>query len=363
VPKDYYQILGVSRDAPSDEIKKAFRRLARETQPDANPGDSAAEARFRDVAEAYEVLSDAERRRVYDRGGQVDLGDLLSGFGSFDDLLRSVFGDGGLFGTGARSGPVRGRDVLARVTVDLHDAAFGADTEVSFRAGTTCSECHGSGARPGSERFTCPSCNGAGAVRMARRGLLGTVMSVATCETCAGAGEVIAEPCERCVGTGVHTTTRSMRVEVPAGVATGTRLKYSREGEAAPHGGPSGDLYIEITVAGDERFERAGDQLVHRASVGIAEAALGTTIEIPLIDGGTERLTVPPGTQHGWQARMPGRGMSRLGRRGRGDLVVEVGVRVPTEMTPEQAELIRAFAELDGQHPDPPPGQRRRRGR
>lgn len=360
--KDYYATLGVSRDAPPEEIKKAFRRLARETHPDANPGDPAAEARFREVAEAYEVLSDPERRRKYDRGDVVDFGDLFGGgFAGFDDLLRSVFGDSGLFGGAtARSGPPRGRDVLTKVSVTLEQAAFGTEAEVSFRTNVACSTCRGSGAKPGSDRFTCPTCNGAGAVRVARRGLLGTVMSVSACTTCNGAGEIISQACETCSGAGVHPADRTVKIEVPGGVDSGTRLRHTGQGEAAGRGGQQGDLYVEIVVKPDERFERAGEDLVHRASIGMVQAALGTTIDIPLVEGGVEKLVVPAGTQPGWVQRIPGKGMGRLGRRGRGDLLVQVAVSVPTELSVEQEELLRKFLEAEGSDPGT---RRRRRGR
>lgn len=358
--KDYYAILGVPRDASGDEIKKAFRRLARETHPDANPGDAQADARFREIAEAYEVLSDPDKRRRYDRGDTIDLGDLLGGFGGFDDLLRSVFGDSGLFGATGRPAPPRGRDILTRVQVDLADAAFGTDAEVSFRTNVVCSICRGSGAKPGSDRHTCPTCNGGGAVRVARRGLLGTVMSVTTCETCAGSGEVVSEACAQCSGQGVHPSDRTVKVEIPAGVDSGTRLRLSREGEAAPRSGQGGDLYVEVAVRPDDRFERAGDDLVHRVSVGMADAALGTKIDVPLIDGGTDVIDVPRGTQPGWVHRIPGRGMGRLGRRGRGDLLVHVSVAIPTDLTAEQEELLRSFAAASGEEQS---GRRRRRGR
>ena len=346
--KDYYAILGVPRDAPTEEIKKAFRRLARETHPDANPDDPTAEARFREVAEAYEVLSDPDRRRRYDRGDVVDFGDLLGGFQGFDDLLRSVFGDSGLFGGASRAGPPRGRDVLARVAVDLSGAAFGTDAEVSFRTNVVCGVCRGSGAKPGADRHTCPTCNGAGAVRTARRGLLGTVMSVAACERCSGSGEIVSELCVECSGAGVFPADRNVKVEVPAGVDSGTRLRLSREGEAAPRGGQPGDLYVEIMVRPDDRFDRAGVDLVHKVEVGMAHAALGTRLEVPLIDGGTTSIDLDAGTQPGYVHRIGGKGMGRLGRRGRGDLLVHVSVGVPTRMSSEQEDLLRKFVELDG---------------
>jgi molecular chaperone DnaJ len=272
-----------------------------------------------------------------------------------------VFGDSGLFGGAARATAPRGRDILARVEIDLAEAAFGTDAEVSFRTNVSCSVCRGSGAKPGSDRTTCPTCAGSGAVRVARRGLLGTVMSVAACEVCSGTGEVIAETCQNCAGQGVHPADRTVKVEVPAGVESGTRLRLSSEGEAAPRGGQGGDLYVEVRVRPDQRFERSGEDLVHRASVGMAEAALGSRIEVPLIDGGVESVEVPRGTQPGWVHRVPGRGMGRLGRRGRGDLLVHVSVAVPKELSKEQEDLLQAFLEASGGGRGP--SRKRRRGR
>jgi molecular chaperone DnaJ len=247
------------------------------------------------------------------------------------------------------------------VTVALADAAFGVDAEVEFRTNVSCSVCGGSGAKPGSDRRTCPTCAGSGAVRVARRGLLGTVMSVSSCDTCAGTGEIISTPCSNCSGAGTHPADRKVKVEVPAGVDSGTRLRLTREGEAASRSGQPGDLYVEIVVKPDERFERAGDDLVHRVSVGIADAALGTKVEIPLIDGGNDVMEVPRGTQPGWVHRIAGRGMGRLGRRGRGDLLVQVSVEVPTQLTAAQEELLRSFqVSVSGQPAD---SRRRRRGR
>ncbi|MDX1448985.1 MAG: J domain-containing protein [Acidimicrobiia bacterium] len=358
--KDYYATLGVDRDASPEEIKKAFRRLARETHPDANPGDPSAEARFREAAEAYEVLSDPQRRARYDRGDTIDLGDLFGGFGGggLDDLLRSVFGDGGLFGSATAAGSTpRGRDVLTRVQIDLAEAAFGTPVDVKFRTAVGCSVCDGSGAAPGTSPETCPTCQGTGTQRVARRGLLGTMMSLTTCSTCGGAGKVVAVPCEECGGRGTTQEDRSVRVEIPPGVATGTRLRLNHEGEAAGRGGRAGDLFVEIQVRPDERFERVGDDLVHRVVVGIAEAALGTTIEIPLLDGTSRDLEVPAGTQPGWVARLPGEGMTRLGRRGRGELQIVVEVEVPTDLSDEEEDLLRRFADLRAQKPA---GRRRR---
>lgn len=351
--KDYYGALGVERDAAPEEIKKAFRKLARESHPDANPGDPHAEARFREVAEAYEVLSDPKRRAAYDRGDTLDLGDLFGGFGGggLDDLLRSVFGESGLFGGATGAGPARGRDVLTRVQISLAQAAFGTPIDVKFRTSVLCDVCQGSGAKPGTDRHTCPTCQGTGAQRVARRGILGTMMSVTTCGTCSGTGEIISERCEGCTGAGTVDEDRTVGVEIPPGVATGTRLRLNHEGEAAGRGGRAGDLFVEIQVMADERFERQGDDLIHRTSIGIAEAALGTTIEVPLIEDEMIEIEVPAGTQPGWVTRLPGKGMTRLGRRGRGDLAVVVGVEVPTDLSAEEEDLLRQFAERRSEQP------------
>lgn len=362
--KDYYATLGVGRDAAPEEIKKAFRRLARETHPDANPGDPKAEARFREVAEAYEVLSDPDRRRRYDRGDTLDLTDLFSGFGSFDDLLRSVFGESGLFG-GMRTetGPRRGRDVLVTAKVALSEAAFGVATEVRFRTRVLCQVCSGEGAAPGTSKSTCATCGGGGAVRVARRGMLGTVMTVATCDRCGGSGQTISTPCPACVGSGTVDDARSVKVEVPAGVTDGTRLRLTGQGEAAPRLGPPGDLYVDIAVTPDPRYLRDGSDLVYRTSVGIVEAALGTVVEIPLLEGGAEHLNIAPGTQPGWVARLRGLGVPHLGRRGRGDLIVQVMVSVPTHLNEDQEAALRRFAAAGGEQPVPPAGKKKRRPR
>ncbi len=348
---DYYELLGVPRDATAEDIKKAFRRVARETHPDANPDDPTAEARFKEVAEAYEVLKDPERRRRYDRGETFDIGDLFGagGFGGFEDILRSVFGEGSVFGQGRQQGSARGRDVLARVNVTMEEACFGVEANVSFRTNVSCEICAGSGAKPGTDRITCPTCQGAGAVRVQRRGILGTMMTVATCDACSGTGEVVSDPCERCVGAGIVPSDREVSVEIPPGVDNGTRLRLSHEGEAAGRGGQPGDLFVEVRVEPDERFVRDGAELIHRTTIGIAEAALGTTLDIPLLDGKHHALEVPVGTQPGWATAIRGEGMSRLGRRGRGDLVVAIDVEVPSDLSREERELLKRFASLRGE--------------
>ncbi|MDP9493851.1 MAG: DnaJ domain-containing protein [Actinomycetota bacterium] len=351
--RDYYSTLGVGRDATTEEIKRAFRRLARATHPDANPEDVSAEAKFREAAEAYEVLVDPERRRRYDRGDTVDLSDLLSGFGGFDDILRSVFGDGGLFGSSS-SRSNRGRDVLVRVEVDLASAAFGADTSVAFHTRVTCVECGGTGAEPGSGQSTCPDCGGSGSVRMARRSLFGTMMTVGSCPTCRGEGVLIVEPCQLCSGAGSVPEDVTVTVEVPAGVASGSRLRLTGRGESGGRSGPPGDLYVEILVPPDPRFDRVDSDLIHRVTLGIAEATLGSRVEIPLLEGGLTSLDIPPSTQPGTTFRMAGLGVPRLGRRTRGDLQVLVEVRIPDQLSAEEESLLRRWSDLRGERTDRP---------
>ena len=359
--RDYYADLGVTRDASHEDVKSAFRRLAREHHPDANPGDPAAESRFRRVAEAYEVLSDPDRRRSYDRGETLEFGDLFAGFGGLDDLIRSVFGDGGFFNTqGGRPASNRGRDVLVGVEVDLASAAFGGESEVSFRTKLACESCGGEGSAPGTSPVTCPTCGGAGAVRVARRGLLGTMMTLSACATCGGHGTIVSEPCPVCRGAGSITGDRKVRVEIPAGVSDGTRLRLSGRGEHPGRRGVAGDLHVEIRTRPSEEFVREGDNLVHRLKLGMAEAALGVKVEIPLLEGGTEPFEIPPGTQPSTVFRMPGLGTAHLGRRGRGDLLILTDVQIPTELSREEEEALRTFAQLRGEAPAPPAGKRRR---
>lgn len=348
--RDYYADLGLDRQATIDDVKRAFRRLARESHPDANPGDAGAEARFRRIAEAYEVLSDPARRAAYDRGDVIDLGDLFGGMGGLDDLIRSVFGDGGFFGQSARPAS-RGRDLLVLTEVDLNVAAFGGESEVKFRSAVTCEACSGQGTAAGTSPITCPTCGGAGSVRVARRGLLGTMMSVAPCTTCSGHGTLVTDPCPECRGVGASETDRSMRVEIPAGVPAGTRLRLTGHGESAGRRGGPGDLHVEVRVKPHRQFERSGDDLAFQLRVGIAEAALGTKVDIPLLEGGTEPLEVPAGTQPGTLFRLQGLGTARLGRRGRGDLVARTIVEVPTSLSTEQEEALRLFAAANGENP------------
>lgn len=344
--RDYYQILGVPREAPTADIKSAFRRIARTTHPDANPDDPEAVARFREAAEAYEVLSNPDKRRRYDRGDTVDLSDLFQGVGGFEDILRSVFGDGGLFGSGSSSRPSRGRDILVRTEITLEQAAFGCDIEVEYMARIACTVCGGTGARSRKSVKTCPTCGGSGAVRMARRSFIGTMMTVTDCPECGGEGSVITDPCDVCVGTGVEDGQRSITVEVPPGVSSGTRLRLGHRGEAVGRNGRAGDLHVELVVTDDPRFERRDFDLIHRVKIGIVDATLGTRLKVPLLDGGATDLEIPPGTQPGSVFTIEGFGVPRLGQRGRGDLMVVASVEIPAGISEEEGRLLRDFGRL-----------------
>ncbi len=357
---DYYELLGVSRDASQDDIKKAFRRLARETHPDANPDDPQAEGRFREIAQAYEVLSDPQKRATYDRGGQVDLGDLFSSFGGIDDLLTRFFGAGFGFNFGAQqAGPAQGSDVITRVSMALADAAADAAREVTFRAPVVCAACSGSGSEPGEPLETCDRCAGQGAVRVTRQTFLGTTMSVAPCDKCRGRGQVIVTPCPECSGAGSVVDDRSVTVEIPAGIEDGSRLRIPGRGAAGEAGGPPGDLYVEISVLPDDRFERHGPDLVHHLAVGFAEAALGTTVTVPTVDGDDLDFDIPAGTQPGSVFKLSRLGMPRLRRRGRGDLLVDVRVDVPVKLDADAEDALRAYADLVGEQPTEPKRRRR----
>jgi molecular chaperone DnaJ len=352
--REYYRVLGVAEDATQDEIKTAFRALARETHPDANPGDAAAEARFREIAEAYEVLSDPQKRARYDRGETFGGQDLFSQFGGIEDILQQFFGGGfggfGGFG-GTRSGPQRGQDVGLRIDLELAEAAFGLEREVEFRASTRCEVCHGSGSEPGHDPVTCQTCAGRGRVQAARQTMLGTMMTVTDCPDCSGTGKRIENPCTECAGEGRTRGTRSLTVEIPPGVDTGTRLRLSGKGGAGQRGAPSGDVFVDISVRPDDRFERVGSDIHHRVSVGFTEATFGVDVEIPLLDGGSENLEIPPGTQPETVYRLGKKGVPRLQRRGRGDLLVHVEVVVPTDLDADAEGALREYATVHGEKP------------
>jgi len=360
---DYYQVLGVGRDADQDEIKRAFRRRARETHPDANPGDPQAEQHFREVALAYEVLSDPQRRAAYDRGGQVEFGDLFSSFAGIDDLLSRFFGGGLGFPFGGRSGPAPGADVGVSVELTLAEAAEDMARPVRYRTRLTCPTCGGNGSAPGTTPAACDRCSGRGSVRVARQTFLGTAVSIVPCDKCRGRGRLVTTPCPQCSAAGSVVEEVAVTVEIPAGIEDGARLRITGRGGVGEPGGRPGDLYVEVRVLPDPHFRRHGADLVHSTRLGIAEAALGTTVSVPTIDGGTTDIEVPPGTQPGTVFKLSRLGMPRLHRRGRGDLLVEVQVAVPTVLNPAQEEALRAFAAASQEEASPAARARRRRSR
>jgi len=252
---------------------------------------------------------------------------------------------------GRRNGPRRGPDIAATVTLTLEDAAVGAGREIEFRAPGTCDRCGGHGSEPGHDPITCPTCRGAGSVQVARDSFLGRIMTVASCTQCAGKGRIIEDPCTKCEGGGLVTVDRSLTVEIPGGVEDGMRLRLSGKGGAGERGAPSGDVYVDVTVESDDRYERVGDELHHRVEIGISEAVFGTTVEVPIVDGDAETIDLPAGTQPETVYRLAKKGMPRLKRRGRGDLFVHIGVAVPTDLTEEQEEVLRSYAELRDEQP------------
>jgi molecular chaperone DnaJ len=360
---DYYEVLGVSRDATQEEIKRAFRRKARETHPDANPGDAAAEHRFREAALAYEVLSDPQRRAAYDRGAEFEFGDFFSSFAGIDDLLARFFGGGVGSPFGGSRGPSAGADVGVSIELTLAQAATDSTREVRYRTRLACPVCGGEGAAPGSPPTVCDRCAGRGSMRVTRQTFLGPAVSIATCDKCRGRGRLITAPCPRCDGSGSILDEAVVTVEVPAGVEDGSRLRVPGRGGAGEPGGRPGDLYVEVRVLPDTRFQRHGADLVHRVRLGLAEAALGTSIKVPTVDGEEVDIDVPAGTQPGTVFKLSRLGMPRLRRRGRGDLLVEMQVVVPGRLSPAQEEALRAFAAASATPVDSPPKSRRRRAR
>jgi molecular chaperone DnaJ len=347
-PRDPYEVLGVSRGADDTEIKKAFRRLARELHPDVNAHDPGAEEKFKEAAEAYEILSDAERRATYDRYGHEGLrsggmGPNFEGFGSISDLFDAFFGGGG-FGAASRTGPAQGADIAVSAEVELAQAASGASVDLNFEAIDVCDRCRGNGAEPGTPITTCERCGGAGLLQAVSRSPFGQVVRQVPCDVCGGDGRVPQTPCERCEGRGREVRRRTVAVEVPAGIADGQRIRLSGHGHAGERGGPAGDLYVRVRVLPDERFVRDGDHLVTVLDVSAPQAALGAELLVPSLDG-DERVELPAGTQPGEVLRVRGRGMPVLRRPGRrGDLRVVVNVVTPRRLNREQRDLMERLA-------------------
>ncbi|MGB7685119.1 MAG: molecular chaperone DnaJ [Solirubrobacterales bacterium] len=359
MPRDYYEVLGVGRDAGEGEVKKAFRTLARELHPDVNDHDPEAEEKFKEAAEAYEVLSDPERRRTYDAYGHEGLRsggfDPRSSFGSIDEIFQAFFGGGGDFGSSG--GRAAGADVGIAVEIDLEEVASGTQREVEFEAVSRCEHCHGNGAEPGTPIATCENCGGAGQLRQATRTPFGQMVRAVACNACGGAGKVPQTPCGECGGSGRTADTRRTAIEVPAGIEDGQRMRVAGAGHAGDAGAPPGDLYVEVSVAADERFRRDGTDLVSVVSVPATEAMLGTVVTVPTLDGEQE-IEVPVGAQPGHEEVLRGAGLPRLGGRRRGNHRVILNVVVPTNLSEEQREMAERLDEsLEAENLGPSQGE------
>jgi molecular chaperone DnaJ len=349
--RDYYELLGVARDASPDDIKRAFRKLARELHPDVSDAPDA-EHRFREVVEAYEVLSNSERRDLYDRFGHAGL---RSGgfqpssfdFGSLSDLFSAFFGDD-LFGVGRRGGVARGADIAARVEIELAEVVTGAKREVPFGVAVQCARCGGGGAEPDTPVRSCPTCNGAGRLRQVSRSVFGEFVRTGTCPTCSGSGKLIEHPCQQCQGSGRVIEERTLEVEIPAGIHDGQRIRLSGEGHAGTLGGRAGDVYVEVHVRPDERFVREGNDVYSTVDLTLVQAALGTTLRVPTLEGEQE-LTFEPGTQPGEVRVLKGSGLPVLQGFGRGAQRVLVNVVVPRRLTEMQRSLLTEFERLSNE--------------
>jgi molecular chaperone DnaJ len=354
--RDYYEVLGVERSVPAEEIKRAYRRLAMEHHPDRNPDDPDAIEKFREASRAYEVLHDPEMRRRYDQFGHAGVGSAGAGFGDFDlsDALRAFMRDFGGFedlfgrtrGRGGRSrGPLRGSDVQTRLRVSLEEVATGVEKTIRVKLLQRCETCEGKGSASG-EPVTCPTCQGVGEVRQAQRSIFGQFVSVHACPRCEGQGRIVTDPCRSCGGEGRLREERRIKVRIPAGVESGNYLTLRGEGNVGPRGGPQGDLLIVIEVETHPLFERNGDDVLLVLGISFPQAALGAEIEVPTLDG-TAALEVPAGTQSGDVLRLPGRGIPRLGGGPRGDQLAQVSVWVPTRLSAEERRAIEALADSE----------------
>jgi molecular chaperone DnaJ len=357
---DYYELLGVSRTATADEIKKAYRQRAREFHPDANPDDTAAAEQFKKIAQAYQVLSDDQQRARYDRYGEAGVGGAGAGpsaedlfGGGLGDIFETFFGGGGgsPFGGGRTrgpSGPPRGQDIEVIADISFEQAVFGAEIDVSLKLPTRCGDCEGSGAGEGTKPVTCSDCGGSGQIQRVRQSLLGQMVTASPCGRCGGLGQVVTTPCATCRGEGRVTSDKNYQVDVPAGVDSGSTLRLSGRGAVGPRGGGAGDLYVHLRVAPHPKFVREDHDLVTEVPISIAQAALGTQIELETLDG-NEHLVVPPGTQPGREFVLRQRGVPHLRGRGRGDLRARVRVDIPTKLSDDEVDLLTRYAEGRGE--------------
>ncbi len=349
--RDYYEILGVARTADDDDIKKAFRRLAKQYHPDANK-EQGAEARFIEINEAYEVLSDKEKRTAYDRYGHAGVGSMggagfgdFSSFSSINDIFETFFA--GTASAQRRSGPQRGADLRYELTITFEEAVFGCQKEIELPRWETCSTCKGNGAQPGTSKTRCAACQGTGEIRRVQQSIFGQFVNVTMCERCRGEGSVITTPCEKCRGQGRVRNNRRVVVNIPAGVDDGINVRVTGEGEVSQRGGTPGNLYVVLTVKPHPFFKRQGNDIIYDLPVSFTQAALGDEVEVPVVDGKSTALKIPPGTQSGRSFRLKGMGVPVVHSSARGDQHVHVKVVTPTNLTPEQKRLLEEFARLE----------------
>jgi len=352
VKRDYYEVLGISRDATEEEIKKAFRKLAFEYHPDRNRDDGAAE-KFKEVNEAYEILSDANKRAAYDRFGHEGAAGLFGqgfegfdfgGFGGFGDIFEAFFGGAS---TTTRQAPQRGADLRYRLSISFEEAALGCEKEIDITRTETCATCRGTGSNPGSQPSRCPSCDGSGQIRRVQRSLFGQFINTAVCSQCHGEGRIITDPCRECKGTGVQRHKRRISVRVPPGVDDGTGIRLTGEGDAGLRGGSPGKLYVVLSVARHEFFTRDGDNVIYELPVNFAQAALGTEVEVPTLYG-KSKLKIPAGSQTEKVFRLKDKGIPHLHRSGCGDQLVRLVVVTPESLTKEQRQLFEELAKSLG---------------
>lgn len=342
---DLYEVLGVDRDANQDQIKRAYRKLVRELHPDVNP-DPQVQDRFKDITAAYEVLSDPQKRANYDAGGENGFGNFGGGNFGFGDIMDAFFGGGG--SRGPRSRKRAGQDALIRIEVDLHEACFGTEREITVESAVICPKCDGSGCAEGGHPTMCEICKGRGETQHVTRSFIGQVMTSRPCANCQGYGSVIVNPCRECAGDGRVRSRQTIPVKIPAGVETGNRIQLSGRGEVGPGGGPAGDLYVEIAQTPHEFLVREGNTLHVALGISMAAAALGTILTVETLDGPIP-VTIKPGIQNGASIPIKGKGVTHLRGGGRGDLVVHVEVHTPTKLTKEQEELLRKFSQSRGE--------------